>query len=49
MVEDIEIIDSEKGKFAFEVAAKNQEVKTKVQVELRPYIRIDGASLRGSY
>ena len=49
MVENIEIIDIEKGKFTFEVASKNQEVKTRVQVELRPYIRIDGASLRGSY
>lgn len=49
MVEDIEIIDPEKGRFAFEVAAKDREVKTKVQVELRPYIRIEGASLRGAY
>lgn len=49
MVEDIEIIEPDKGKFAFEVAAKNQEVKTKVEVELRPYIRIEGAYLRNSY
>jgi len=49
MVEDIEIIDPEKGKFAFEVAAKNQEVKTRVQVELRPHIRIEGTTLRSSY
>ncbi|OKH38617.1 hypothetical protein NIES2119_08435 [[Phormidium ambiguum] IAM M-71] len=49
MVEDMEILDPDKGKFAFEVAAKNQEVKTKIQVELRPYIRIEGATLRGFY
>ena len=49
MVEAIEINDAEKGKFAFSVAPKNQEIQTKVQVELRPHIKIEGATLRNSY
>ncbi|GET42886.1 hypothetical protein [Microseira wollei] len=49
MVEALEIIEAEKGKLAFSVAPKNQEIKTKVQVELRPHIKIEGASLRSSY
>ncbi|HAZ49814.1 MAG TPA: hypothetical protein DDW76_38100 [Cyanobacteria bacterium UBA11369] len=49
MVEAIEIIEAEKGKVAFSVVPKNQEIKTKVQVELRPHIKIDGATLRSSY
>ncbi|MFB2976558.1 hypothetical protein [Microseira sp. BLCC-F43] len=46
MVEAIEIIDAEKGTFAFTVAPKSQEINTKVQVELRPQIKIEGATLR---
>lgn len=48
-VEAIEIIDAEKGKFAFALAPKSQELKTRVQVELRPHIKIEGYTLRASY
>ncbi|MEW5858727.1 MAG: hypothetical protein AB1861_15285 [Cyanobacteriota bacterium] len=49
MVEAIEIIDAEKGKFVFAVAPKNQEIKNRVQVELRPHIKVEGYTLRTSY
>jgi hypothetical protein len=48
-VEAIEIIDIEKGKFSFVVAPEIQEIKTKVEVELRPSIRIQGYTLKTSY
>ncbi len=48
-VEAIEIIDIEKGKFSFAVAPEIQEIKTKVEVELRPSIRIQGYTLKTSY
>jgi hypothetical protein len=48
-VEAIEIIDIEKGKFSFVVAPEIQEIKTKVEVELRPSIRIQGYTLKISY
>lgn len=45
LVEAIEIIDVAMGKFAFTVAPKSQDVETRVQVELRPQIRIQGYTL----
>jgi hypothetical protein len=45
----IEIIDTAKGKFSFTVAPEIQEIKTKVEVELRPSIRIQGYTLKTSY
>jgi hypothetical protein len=48
-VEAIEIIDIEKGKFSFTVAPEIQEIKTNVEVELRPSIRIQGSTLKTSY
>jgi len=49
LVEAIEIIDTAKGKFSFTVAPEIQEIKTKVEVELRPSIRIQGYTLKNSY
>jgi hypothetical protein len=50
-VEAIEVIDIEKGKFSFAVASEVevQEIKTKVEVELRPSIKIQGYTLKTSY
>lgn len=48
MVEAIEILDAAEGKFAFAVALKNQEIETRMQVELRPQIRIKGYTLKTS-
>jgi hypothetical protein len=48
-VESIEIIDVAKGKFSFSIAPEIQEIKTKVEVELRPSIRIQGYTLKTSY
>lgn len=45
LVEAIEIIDAAMGKFAFVVAPKSQDVETRVQVELRPQIKIQGYML----
>jgi hypothetical protein len=42
LVEAIEIIDANKGKFAFAVAPNSKELQTKVQVELRPHIKVEG-------
>lgn len=50
MVDGIEIIDLEKGSFAFEVAPiSGKEFKTRVQIELRPVIKIEESALRISY
>jgi hypothetical protein len=49
LVEAIEIIDTVTGKFSFAVAPKIQEIKTKVEVELRPSIKIQGYTLKTSY
>jgi hypothetical protein len=49
LVEAIEIIDADKGKFTFAVAPKSQDLQTKVQVELRPHIKVEGYTLQTSY
>lgn len=48
-VEAIEIIDVAKGKFSFAVAPEIAEIKIKVEVELRPSIRVQGYTLKNSY
>jgi hypothetical protein len=49
LVEAIEIIDAAKGKFAFAVVPKSQDLQTKVQIELRPHIKVEGYTLKTSY
>ncbi len=49
LVEAIEIIDAAKGKFAFAVAAHSKDPQTKVEVELRPHIKVEGYTLKSSY
>ena len=48
-VEGIEILDKEKGKFYFAVAPEIQDIKSKIEVELRPLIRIQGYTLKTGY
>ncbi len=45
LVESIEIYDYIDGKFSFYVAPENNDVQTKVNVELRPSIKVDCATL----
>ncbi|MBR8828163.1 MAG: hypothetical protein DSM107014_09745 [Gomphosphaeria aponina SAG 52.96 = DSM 107014] len=46
LVDTLEIIDLDQGKFAFAVAPKIREAQTRVQVELRPYIKVEGSTLK---
>jgi hypothetical protein len=48
LVEFIEIFDLSKGQFSFSVSPKDANLDTKVKVELRPKIKIHGATLRTS-
>ncbi|MEC4896072.1 MAG: hypothetical protein SAL07_24150 [Oscillatoria sp. PMC 1051.18] len=49
LVESLEIIDRESGKFAFTVAPKINEIKTRIEIELRPCLKIQGYTLRNDY
>lgn len=49
LVEGIEIIDATKGKFAFAVALNSKDLQTKVQIELRPHIKVEGYTLKTRY
>jgi hypothetical protein len=49
LVEAIEISDATKGKFAFAVAPNSKDLQTKVQIELRPHIKVEGYTLKTSY
>lgn len=46
LVDAIEILDTDKGKFAFAVAPQIEQTKTRIEVELRPYIKIQGYTLK---
>jgi hypothetical protein len=46
LVDSLEIIDLKQGKFTFTVAPKISEIQTQLQIELRPYIKIKGYTLR---
>jgi hypothetical protein len=45
-VDALDIIDIEKGVFAFDVASDNQAIQIRVQVELRPYIEVTQSILK---
>ncbi|MGL5065205.1 MAG: hypothetical protein ACRC62_34985 [Microcoleus sp.] len=46
LVDSIEIINFDSGKFGFTVAPEVSQTKTRIEIELRPYIKINGYTLR---
>lgn len=46
LVDSLEIIDLDQGKFTFTIAPKITEIQSQIQIELRPYITIKGYTLK---
>lgn len=46
LVDSLEIIDLEQGIFTFIVASNISEIQTKIQINLRPNIKINGYTLK---
>jgi hypothetical protein len=46
LVDTLEIINFDAGKFGFTVAPEVSQAKTRIEIELRPFIKINGYTLR---